>query len=1584
MRTLRFLSVLLGLIAVSIQLTSAQVTTGVQPLGSYGGGPEAVNLANLNIHWDFPIRSKAGRGLNFVFALGYDGAIWTPDTQVNAWAPLSNWGWTTETQTQTGYVTATTNLWKCFQGTTWSWATTYAKWVYVDRRGTPHPFSLPTISTCHTFPGSASGTAADGSGYQIAAYPGSAVVNDVAGHALYPPFNTGSGSGTAKDDNGNEITYNGTTFTDTLGTTALTKSGTNPVTYAYTGPSGTVQYTVSYVSRTVKTNFGCGGRAEYGPTSVSLVDKITLPDTSYYQFTYEATPGFPGDFTGRIASVRLPTGGTITYSYTGGNNGITCSDGSTATLTRVTPDGRWVYAHTESGTAWTTTVTDQAGDLTTFNFQDVFINTQTYIARSEYETERQVTDVSRGLLQTTVTCYNGHISANCNSTSVNTPIQRKTVFPQLPGPQNLESETDTTYNSYGLPTEIDEYDYGTSGTPGAIQRTTLISYASLGNDIQDHPSQITVQDGSGQVKSQSTYCYDEASPGGATCGAVGSPTPTTGTPQHVAVTGSRGNPTTLKSLTQGSNMLTKTFTYYDTGNVNQSTDTNGSITTYTYGGCSNSFPTQIALPLGLSTTLVWDCNGGVVTSSTDANNQITRTSYVNDPFWRPVTITDPLNNVTTNTYTPTTIESAMNFGSSTIDVLATVDVLGRKKLSQRRQGQAPGTTTFDTVQYSYDSNGRVSSVTHPCVATAGAGCTGAATTTTYDALNRPATVQDGGGTKISTTSYTYSNNDVLQDFGPAPAGENDKRKQLQYDGLGRLASVCEITSMSGSGACSQSTPATGFYTTYAYDVLGNITSVAQGTSQNRTFVFDDLGRMTSEQNPETLLVAKTYIYDVADSSCGSYSSPGDLVEKKDAIGNVTCITYDALHRATQKSYPAGSYGPATPRKCFTFDSAMVNGNNMSFAKTRLAEAYTTSSATCDGSSKIVDEGFGYSARGELTDVYESTPHSGGYYHASATYMANGALNSLSGIGQQAYTYGVDGEGRPYSAAQGSTTFVASTTYNAASQPLVVSLYNNNGDNDSYQYDPNTGQMTSYAYTVGSPAKTMSGSLTWNANRTLSVLAITDGFNSAGSQTCLYGDPTHSIPGYDDLGRLVNVSCNSTPVWSQAFTFDPFGNITKSGTSSWMPGYDPTTNRYTLNGTSYDGNGNLMNDTSHSYTWDSDANPVTIDSSSCGNNGTCLTYDALDRAVEKNVAGTYSEIQYGPTGKIAIMSGATQIQAYVPLPGGEALSPSPDTYWHGDWLGSVRLVTNASQRTVTYDRAFAPFGELYNTVTGGSANPSFTGLTQDTISGEYDSLTRRLHPGQGRWISPDMAGMTAVNPGDPQTWNRYVYARNTPLMGIDPSGMRMNECPRICPDIGQGGGGGDGLDFPLNCDSCDLSAICPPDASCGSLIQDALSGLWSGVLGLPTVGCGGTIYSGPWCNSDPMVNPIMDGIGLGLPPMMDPAAALDPTGWLTNATCQDKNPFPGYTTPTLTATWTPKNGTDYMHSVSDILAQPSGGHCVPWDFYWGQGSCYLWKDSQNCSITICPGMTRGINPAYTGFTEPFPMKTVSQSCAKIQQ
>src|SRR5205823_13375054 len=98
---------------------------------------------------------------------------------------------------------------------------------------------------------------------------------------------------------------------------------------------------------------------------------------------------------------------------------------------------------------------------------------------------------------------------------------------------------------------------------------------------------------------------------------------------------------------------------------------------------------------------------------------------------------------------------------------------------------------------------------------------------------------------------------------------------------------------------------------------------------------------------------------------------------------------------------------------------------------------------------------------QLTDVYESTPHSGGYYHVTASYWTNGALNKIQNLtGLPTVTYGLDAEGRAktVSASTGQNR-VTNTIYNVSGQVTEVDF--GSLDKDTFQYDANTGRMTQY-------------------------------------------------------------------------------------------------------------------------------------------------------------------------------------------------------------------------------------------------------------------------------------------------------------------------------------------------------------------------------------------------------------------------------------------------------------------------------------------------------------------------------------------
>ncbi len=174
-------------------------------------------------------------------------------------------------------------------------------------------------------------------------------------------------------------------------------------------------------------------------------------------------------------------------------------------------------------------------------------------------------------------------------------------------------------------------------------------------------------------------------------------------------------------------------------------------------------------------------------------------------------------------------------------------------------------------------------------------------------------------------------------------------------------------------------------------------------------------------------------------------------------------------------------------------------------------------------------------------------------------------------------------------------------------------------------------------------------------------------------------------------------------------------------------------------------------------------------------GIGVTYDALGRAVEAAEPGGAIEFLYGPGGgKLAVMNGQTLLTADVPLPGGGSAvyhGAALAYYRHADWLGSSRLASTPS-RTLYSATAYAPYGEHHEEA--GTIDRNFTGQNQDIDSshsgGQYDFLDREFNAIQGRWWTPDPAGLAAVDPNNPQSWNRYAYVNGRPLGSMDPLGL----------------------------------------------------------------------------------------------------------------------------------------------------------------------------------------------------------------------
>lgn len=1373
-RSLHFsLRLILILSSICLAASVSFAQTGTPPFGSFTGGPDVINLANLNAHWTFPILHKPGRGTDFAYDLSYDSLVWYPVTSgsTTTWQPVNNWGWKGVTDTMLGYVTHTSTTIQCPSGVQGHFITSHlqSNFVYTDQFGIQHAFANQ-VGTCDGAGDLDPTTATDGSGLTLIV-PNRIITS--SGQIITAAGQVGYSSGTNTDRNGNQISITSSgVFTDTLGTTALTVSGgaPNPLVLAYTNSAGTsASYQVKYSTYTVQTNFGCTGIAEYGSngtTTASLVSEIDLPDgVSKYTFAYEPTPGAAGKVTGRLAWVILPTGGKIRYDYSGGSSGnITCSDSSPATLTRTTPDGIWTYAHVKgTGAASTTTVTapqepyDSSANQTIIQFQGI------------YETQRQVyrgSSTSGTLFQTINTCYNTS-TAPCTGTAVALPITQKTVTASIPGSGNFQSQHTDKYDSYGQLTESDDYDFATAA-PFPLLKQTLITYASLGSNLHAFKQTVMVKDGSGVIKSRQDTIYDGyASFTGANC--------VTGAAQHDD-TGygctftSRANATAVTNYTDPvtpSGAITKSFSFDSLGNLRTAQDNCCQKQTWAY-----SVATQYAYPDSvtngasspqLTTSSTYDLNMGLTLTTTDPNN--VKTTFTYDSMGRllsqqvgsnPASTTSysDFDNSTTMTPWTATVCSPIQ-GTSVSCEKSIFDSQGRVSTAQFLDGSS---TLYSASDTQYDSLGRPYKTSNPYTSSVAYW-----TETDFDALGRvtKTTLPDN-----SPNTFAYSDN-VLTTSDPS-----GKQRKLVSDSLGRLTGVYEPDPANGNALT--------ILTSYTYNVFDELTQVTEG-GQTRSYSFDALGRPLAATTPEAGSVC---FGTLSGATCqpNGYDSFSNLLSRTDSRGVVTNYIYDSLNRLVGISYPTVPSGVAAMPNVCKANGAATNNANVCYN-------YGTSSASFNNGRLVsmVDptgsESYAYDQYGNVTSVAKVVGTV--TYNTSYAYNLDNQLTQITYPSSRIIQQNVDTIGRLTSVigtlSTVNTTYASGYSYDAA-QDLTGFKYGNNLY-AAFGYSADRLQLNCLDYSTTNRSGTC-------VHDGTTKFGLGYAYGTAGSNNGQISAITDSVDSgrnesytYDALYRLTGASTTGStgyPKWGLAWTYDRFGNrITQSIASGCSAITCPTnsltvsasTNRITTAGYSYDASGNMTNDAANVLTYDGEDHIAT---SSNGTNSGAYAYDGNGTRIMKCVPNCTS-----PTTSIVyIFSGSKVIAEYqngaaVASPtreyvysGGTLLAKIDSTgtnYYHQDQL-SNRLITNSSG-TVSAQLGHFPFGESWYNASNDKL--LFSSYERDSESGNDYAMARYQVNRLGRFSSPDVRGGSL---NDPQSINRYAYALNDPCNLSDPFGL----------------------------------------------------------------------------------------------------------------------------------------------------------------------------------------------------------------------
>lgn len=107
------------------------------------------------------------------------------------------------------------------------------------------------------------------------------------------------------------------------------------------------------------------------------------------------------------------------------------------------------------------------------------------------------------------------------------------------------------------------------------------------------------------------------------------------------------------------------------------------------------------------------------------------------------------------------------------------------------------------------------------------------------------------------------------------------------------------------------------------------------------------------------------------------------------------------------------------------------------------------------------------------------------------------------------------------------------------------------------------------------------------------------------------------------------------------------------------------------------------------------------------------------------------------------------------------------YYHKDHL-SVRVITDSAGHVIGQQGNF-PFGEFWYS-SGTTTKWKFTTYERDQESGLDYALARLYNSRIASFCSADPV---EGKPTDPQSWNRYTYARNDPINGTDPSGKFLD-------------------------------------------------------------------------------------------------------------------------------------------------------------------------------------------------------------------